>query len=115
MALADAVTAGPLGYLFYPNWNMAIVFLLVPLAALLGVALNVIISSRVSDIRAATQLGALVAIPFGVLYVSFETGLFDFSTENLLLIAAVLAVADALGITLSRATFRREEILTKWK
>jgi hypothetical protein len=37
------------------------------------------------------------------------------STSNLLIIAVALLVVDVLLFFVSRATFRREEILTKWK
>lgn len=51
MVLMDLVTRGRLGY-DYPNWNAAIVlFFMVPLAAILSVEWDVIVSSRVSDVR----------------------------------------------------------------
>jgi hypothetical protein len=78
--------------------------------------MNVIVSSRVTDIRSGQQLGALTMIPFLGLYVAGELNLIDLGdTSNLLIIAAALLVVDVLLFFLSRATFRREEILTKWK
>src|SRR5438132_13137977 len=57
MVLMDLVTRGTLGYAFFPNWNAGIaLFLMVPLAAIMSVEWNVIISSRVSDVRVAMQL-----------------------------------------------------------
>src|SRR5436853_7558910 len=54
MVLVDLATRGTLGYAFFPNWNAGIVlFLMVPLAAIMSVEWNVIISSRVSDVRVA--------------------------------------------------------------
>src|SRR5207244_7944570 len=65
MVLMDLVTRGTLGYNFFPNWNAGIVlFLMVPLAAIMSVEWNVIVSSRVSDVRVARQLGALVVLPW---------------------------------------------------
>src|SRR5437879_8530534 len=70
MVLMDLVTRGPLGYAFFPNWNAGIVFfLMVPLAAIMSVEWNVIISSRVSDVRVGRQLGAFVVLRWGGLYV----------------------------------------------
>jgi ABC-type Na+ efflux pump permease subunit len=117
MALMDLVTRGTLGYDFFPNWNAGVVlFLLVPLATILSVEWNVILSARVNDVRVAAQLGALLALPFGGIYVAGEVNLIRLGdTTNLLIIAGVLALMDALLLYVARATFRREEILTKWK
>ena len=60
MGLMDLVTWNTMHGPFFPNWNAAIVlFLMVPLAAIMSVAWNVMISSRVSGVRVAQQLGAL--------------------------------------------------------
>ena len=117
MVLMDLVTRGTLGYAFFPNWNAGIVlFLMVPLAAIMSVEWNVIISSRVSDVRVAMQLGALVVLPLGGIYVGGELNLIPLGdTSNLLIIGAILLVVDLLLLYVARATFRREEILTKWK
>ena len=117
MVLMDLVTRGTLGYAFFPNWNAGIVlFLMVPLAAIMSVEWNVIISSRVSDVRVAMQLGALVVLPLGGIYVGGELNLIPLGdTSNLLIIGAILLVVDLLLLYVARATFRRDEILTKWK
>ena len=116
MVLMDALTYGQLGQLYYPNWTVAsIMLLVVPLAIIVSVELSVLISSRVNDIRTANSLGGLVVLPFGGIYVSSEIGLVSLNATNLLLLSAVLLVADAGLFYLCRATFRREEILTRWK
>jgi len=117
MLLMDLTTKYKLGYYYFPDWNTALVLLmLLPLALLMSVEVNVIISSRVTDIRAGQQLGALDAVPFGLLYVSGELNLIDLGdTSTLLIIVAALLVVNVLLFFVSRATFRREEILTKWK
>ena len=117
MLLMDLTTKGKLGYYYFPDSNTALVLLLlVPLALLMSVQLNVIISSRVTDVRAGQQLGGLAVLPFMGLYVSGELNLINLGdASNLLIIAAALLVADVLLFFVSRATFRREEILTKWK
>ncbi len=117
MVLMDYVTRSRLGYYFFPNWNAAIVFfIMVPLALILSVEWNVIVSSRVSDVRISQQFGILAMIPLLGIYVSGETNLIDLGvTNNLLYISAALIAADAILFVLARATFRRDEILTKWK
>jgi len=116
MTLMDSITYGTLGYLYYPNWGMALTLLvLAPLSAILSVELSVIASSRVSDVRSASQLGSLMFLPFLGIYLAGEIGLISLDTNTLLIIAAVLAVIALVMFRISTATFRREEILTKWK
>lgn len=117
MALMDAVTYDTLGYQFFPNWNAGVVlFLMVPLATIMSVEWNVIVSSRVSDVRVAMQYGMLLALPLGGIYVSGEINLIPLGdTGNLLIISAIMLAVDLLLLYVARATFRREEILTKWR
>jgi ABC-2 type transport system permease protein len=114
--LVDLFTHTLLNSYYFPNWDIVIVVLLLgPLACLLAVGYNVLISSRVNDVRAAQQLGALILLPFAAIYVLSETRVFDLTTNNLLIMAAILAVVDVVVFFLAKATFQREEILTKWK
>ena len=117
MLLMDLTTKGKLGYYYFPDWNSAIVvLLLLPLALLMSVQINVIMSSRVTDVRAGQQLGALTVVPFIGLYVAGELDLINLGdTTNLVIIAGALVVVDVLLFFVSTATFRREEILTRWK
>jgi ABC-2 type transport system permease protein len=116
MGLIDALFTSEIGYLYFPNWSMVVLlFVAIPLACLCGVEANVIISSRVSDVRTAQQYGSLLAIPFGGLYVLGETKLVTLESTTNLEISLVLLVADLLLLWLSRAIFQREEILTRWK
>ena len=116
MTLMDSVTYGTLHYLFYPNWGFALILLvLAPLAATISVEASVIASSRVSDVRSASQLGGLMFLPFIGIYLAGEIGLITLDTNALLAIAGALAVTALVLFRISTATFRREEILTKWK
>ncbi len=117
MALVDLVTFNTLGYYFFPNPNTAIVlFIMVPLAALMSVEWNVFVSSKVSDVRISQQIGALLILPLAGIYVAGELKLVDLGdNNNLLIIAVILLVVDVLLFFVARSTFKREEILTKWK
>lgn len=117
MLFMDLITKNELGYYYFPDSNTALILLLlVPLALLMSVQVNLIISSRVTDVRAGQQLGGLAVLPFMGLYVSGELNLINLGdASNLLIVAAALLVADVLLFFVSRATFRREEILTKWR
>jgi ABC-type Na+ efflux pump permease subunit len=112
--LIDVWSYTTFGVIMLPNVYWAVLmFVITPLACVMSVLANVIISSRVSDIRAAQQLGGLVVLPliFVVLYGSI-------ASASLLLamgVSLALAAADVALFYLSKATFQREEILTKWK
>jgi ABC-2 type transport system permease protein len=88
---------------------------LVGIACVFSVELNIIVSSRVNDVRAANQFGGLLLIPFAGLYVLGEISVVPLTANNLLIISAILLLVDAFLFLVSRSTFRREEILTKWK
>jgi len=117
MAATDYIlyNAG-LGYYYFPNWNAAVMLLLLaPLAGILSIEVAVIASSRVSDVRGANQIAGLMFIPFVAVFFAGAEGLFTFSTDNLLIFSGVVLVVDVILFFLSKATFKREEILTKWK
>jgi hypothetical protein len=56
-----------------------------------------------------------MVLPFAGIYVAGEIGRISLETNNLLIISAVLLFVNAILFFVSRSTFRREEILTKWK
>ena len=115
MAYVDVLTLPTLGYLLYPNGTAGIFLLFAtPLACLFGVEVNILVSSKVSDIRAATQLAGVLVLPFAGIYVLGEIGVLTIDTSTLLLISGGLIALDVALFFLSTATFRREEILTKW-
>jgi ABC-type Na+ efflux pump permease subunit len=117
MVLSDVATLKSFGYYFFPNLNTAItLFLMVPLAILMSVEWNVVVSGRVTDVRVAQQLGGLIVLPFAAIYVLGEINVVPLDvTSNLLIICGILALIDVLLFSIARATFQREEILTKWK
>lgn len=116
MLLINASTFRLFSYLYYPNWDIAIELLLIgPLACLLSIGYSVLVSSRSTDVRAAQQVGSLILLPYGGVYVLVELGVLALSTANLLIISAVLVVLDGLVFSLVKATFQREAILTEWK
>jgi len=116
MTLIDSLTYGKLHYLYYPNSGFALTLLvLAPLSATLSVEASVIASSRVSDVRSASQLGGLMFLPFMGIYLASELGLITLDTNTLLIIGAILAVVALVLFRVSTAPFSREEILTKWK
>jgi len=113
--LIDWATRGALGYLYYPNWEMAVIlFVLAPLVCLFAISFCVLISSRVTDARSAQQYASIIFLPLVLLYVAGEIG-FSLNTTNLLYISAAFAVLVLVFFEVSRRVFDREEILTRWK
>jgi ABC-type Na+ efflux pump permease subunit len=116
MILSDILTYGNLGYPYYPNWTVALILLVVtPLTVIFSVELNVLVSARVNDVRTASQIGGLIVLPFAGIYVLSEIRLILIDTTTLAIVSVILLIADVVLFYLSQATFRREEILTKWK
>ncbi len=117
MATSDYIMlhAG-LGYYYFPNWNAGVMLLiLAPLAAVFSVETGVLASSRVTDVRGANQISGLMFIPFMAFFVAGVEGIITFSIANLLIFAGGVLIFDVALYFVSKRTFRREEILTKWK
>ena len=116
MAASDCLLYRGLSYYYFPNWMSGVmIFLLAPLAAMLGIEVAVILSSRLSDVRGANQLGGVMWIPFMAVFIEGVTGAFAFNVDNFLFISATVLILDVTLFLISTHTFRREEILTKWK
>ncbi len=117
MAASDYILlhAG-LGYYYFPNWNAGVMLLiLAPLAAVFSIETGVLASSRVTDVRGANQIAGLMFIPFMAVFVAGVEGVITFSIGNLLIFAGGVLIFDVALFFVSKRTFRREEILTKWK
>lgn len=113
--IIDYWSTSLIGVALIPNTYWALLtFAITPLGCILSVLANVIVSSRVTDIRAAQQLGGLVVLPliFVVLLGSIWSAA---SLWIALAMTVALGVADIGLFYLSKAVFQREEILTKWK
>jgi hypothetical protein len=85
-----------------------------PMLAVCAVAFAVLCSSRVTEVRTAQQLGSLAALPGVVIYISLLSGAFTLDLISLAVMCGVLAIVSAGLFVAARATFHREEILTRW-
>jgi len=113
--IMDSWSYANLGVFLLPNPYWALVMgVISPLACVMSVEANVIISSRVNDIRAAQQLGGLVVLPliFLVIFASASAAASNYLAFG---VSIALTIVDILLFYTSKATFQREEILTKWK
>ncbi|MBX3048243.1 MAG: ABC transporter permease subunit [Anaerolineales bacterium] len=100
--------------LFSPLWLLGI-FTVGPLLSLAGVSLAVMISSRVSEPRAAEQLTALLVLPITALFMGQLFGLLVVDQTFMLWVAAGLVLVDAALLFFAVQLFQRENILTRWK
>jgi ABC-2 type transport system permease protein len=107
----DLVTRYPLPL---DQFAAALVFF-VPAFALLSILSNVIVSSHVTDVRAAQQIGGIVVLPVVLLFITSLSGLNTLGFVGIVVTSAVVAAADgALAVACLRM-FKREEILVRWK
>lgn len=115
MALCDVSSRGTLGYLYFPNWMAAVtVFVVAPLLGLMAVQYAVLCSARVTEVRTAQQLGSLAALPGVAVYIALLSGAFSLNLTSLAIMGGVLLIVDGGLFLAARATFHREEILTRW-
>jgi ABC-2 type transport system permease protein len=115
-AVVDLLTIGTFGYLVLPNVvSILVLFIYGPLLCLLSISWCVFVSSKVSDVRAAVQLGTVAAVPIFAFYGLFIAGIVKLDFLTMLLFGLLLLAASAGLFLLGKATFKREEILTKWR
>jgi ABC-2 type transport system permease protein len=96
--------------------SVALVFVMGPLAALLGLQLAVCASSRVNDARSAQQLGALIIIlPIAALQIAQFIGGVVLTAGTIAAMALALCAGNAVLMSIAIRLFDRESILTRWK
>jgi len=100
--------------LLNPIW-LAAVIVLGPLLAILSVNFAIMVSSRVTDPRAAEQISVVIILPMILLFVGQMAGLFFINTSLILLMSLVVILVDAIMIYIAVKVFQRETILTRWK
>jgi len=116
-ALVDMLTAPVLGYLLIPDavWLIG-VFVVTPIICMVGISMNVYISSKVNDVRTAQQYSALIVLPVLLVFViGPATGLGTITVGFMTIIAMAFLGVLAFLAWLNLRTFNREDILTSWK
>ena len=101
------------GVITNPMW-LAAMALVAPLLTVFSVNVAIVISSRVSDPRAAEQLGMLVMIPLIGLFFAQIFGLVALNLTSMVLFAVAMLVIDAALVPVGVRLFQRETILTRW-
>jgi ABC-2 type transport system permease protein len=97
-----------------PMWFVAML-IVAPLFTVFSVNIAIIISSRVSDPRAAEQIGMLVMLPLMAIFFGAIFGLIPLNTTTMLLLGSITLVADVGLVVLGVKLFQRETILTQWR
>ena len=109
-----AVTPRVAGVIATPGW-WAVLLVDMPLLSLIGVALIVIVSSRVNDPRTAQQVSAVLIVPVLGLLFGQLTGELVLNVPFALVGALVLALCALVALRLATDLFAREAILTRWR
>lgn len=115
VVLLDIVLIPKVGYPLLPNltWVLSMI-LLAPTACLMSVLACVLVSSKVTDVRAAQQLGGFVIMPVVILMLGVLAGFIFLSPVMIFIFAGLYAILDVGLFFFARAIFNREAILTKW-
>jgi ABC-2 type transport system permease protein len=113
--MLDIVLIPKVGYPLLPNltWILSML-LLAPTACLMSVLACVLVSSKVSDVRAAQQLGGFVVMPVVVLMIGVLSGYIFLSPVMIFIFAGLYGCLDLGLFFFVKAIFNRETILTKW-
>ncbi len=114
--LIDLLTAPLVGRILLPDAKWLVAMLVTaPLFCIMAIELNVFVSTRVNDVRAAQQIGGSVVLPVVVLFVMMSTGMIKSSIFMLLLLSLAVFLIDAAVFGLALKMFKRERILVDWK
>jgi ABC-2 type transport system permease protein len=113
---ARLMVSNPLVYmrLVDPMWLIAI-GVVGPLMAVAAISVSIIVSSRVSDPRAAEQISMVIMLPLLAIFFAQIAGVILVNSQFMALTAGVLALIDVGLVYLGVKLFQRETILTKWK
>jgi hypothetical protein len=114
--IIDLVAYPIFGYLIVPDlaWIVGML-LLAPAICIVSIEANVLISSRMSDVRTAQQVGGLIILPIFLVFFGTLTNIFPLTPINMLILSAIVLGIDFVLGTTAIKVFQREEILTKWK
>jgi len=112
--LVDTVTYPIFGYPVVPDllWLIALT-VTAPLLAVMSVYLSIVVSSRMSDIRAAQQISAVFIVPLMSIFILELFGYMSLTVDLLLLLSIAIGVADLFLMRAGVSVFKREEILTR--
>lgn len=114
-ALVNYMTHGIFGHAILPDslWIIS-VGITAPLLSLMSVYACILVSSRITDVRAAQQVSAVFVVPIMALFILQLFGYVALSFEAMASFSVMLGVVDLFLIWAGTKVFKREEILTRW-
>ena len=114
--VVDLLLGPVLGYYPLPNdyWIVGIL-LLSPGMCLMSIFANVLISSKVNDVRVSQQIGGVLVLPIIMFFILSLTGFLSQGLVPILAFSLMVFGIDLGILWLSVNTFKREEILVSWK
>ena len=113
-ALTNALTAGIMGYLWFPPLSTLLsVCLIGPLYTFLGMCLVIVGSTRASTVRDASNYAGVLILPLLAVLLAQLAGLMVVNATYILIAAGILALIDALTFRLAYRAFNREAIITR--
>jgi hypothetical protein len=81
----------------------------------MSILANVMISSRVNDVRVSQQIGGVLILPVLLFFFFSLAGVLSTALLPMMVFSLAVLVVDAGIVLLSLRVFNREEILVKWK
>jgi ABC-2 type transport system permease protein len=114
--VVDALAGPVLGYypLPSPYWIVGML-LLAPGMCLMSILANVLISSKVNDVRVSQQIGGVLILPILMFFVLSLTGFLSSGLLPMFLFSGAVFAVDGGILWISLKVFKREEILVSWK
>jgi len=114
--VVNLLSAPVLGYNPLPNtyWVLGIL-LLAPGMCMMSILTNVIISSKVNDVRVSQQIGGVLVLPILLFFFLTLAGALSSELLPMLLFSLSVLAADMVILWVSLRIFNREEILVSWK
>lgn len=110
-ALANVLGYAAVGHVFFPTPMWLVLALWVtPAVTALGLVLIVTVSSRVTSLQAAHQIGSLIILPFVLVVVAQVTGGTLMDVRTVVLLGAVIWVLAAGGLVLGVRLFDRDRL-----
>ncbi len=112
----DVLTQPVLGYYPLPNphWTVGML-LLAPGMCLMSILTNVIISSKVNDVRVSQQIGGVLVLPILLFFLFTLAGFLSTDLVPMFAFSFAILGADVVILWISLKVFNREEILVSWK
>ncbi|MBY9001095.1 MAG: ABC transporter permease [Candidatus Heimdallarchaeota archaeon] len=99
--------------MFLDALSLVFLFVIAPLLSILSVELMILISTRVTSVRDAYQLGSLVVLPLMMLIVGVVVSYLFISTIALIAAVALLLILCAIFFKIATNVFDRERAIVK--